>query len=258
MWTSRARPPPRSTSPTPFTVSIARFTCLSAISVSVLRLMASEETVTVITGSESGSTLVITGGSSSWGTRAIALATFSRTSLAASLMSRSRTNLTVMLALPSVMRPDVISSMPETLLSASSIGSTTELAISPGLAPGSRSATLTVAGSALGKRSTPRTRKEKIPRTTSDVDEHRREHGSSDAELCEHRWSPFGLFAGGDRWSRVGRRPVDRRRSRRPDRPCLTPLRIATRSPARSPSFSSRAASRPPWMTKTRLTPYRY
>ncbi len=39
MWISRARPPPRSTWPTPLTVSMARLTCLSASSVSVRRLI---------------------------------------------------------------------------------------------------------------------------------------------------------------------------------------------------------------------------
>src|SRR5215213_8197889 len=52
---------------------------------------------------------------------------------------------------------------------ASSIGSTTELESSSGLAPGSDRATLTVAGSAFGKRSTPRSRNEKSPSTTSDI-----------------------------------------------------------------------------------------
>src|SRR5262249_55797219 len=41
--------------------------------------------------------------------------------------------------------------------------------ISSGLAPGSERFTLTVAGSARGKRSTPRSRKEKMPSTTSDI-----------------------------------------------------------------------------------------
>ena len=40
--------------------------------------------------------------------------------------------------------------MPETPLIASSIGSITEVDISSGLAPGSESTTLTVAGSAFG------------------------------------------------------------------------------------------------------------
>ena len=43
------------------------------------------------------------------------------------------------------------------------------LAISSGLLPGSDSETLTVAGSAFGNRSTPRSRNEKIPVTTSDI-----------------------------------------------------------------------------------------
>ena len=59
--------------------------------------------------------------------------------------------------------------MPEMLLSASSSGSTTAVAISAGLAPGSCTLTVTVAGSAWGKRSTPRSRNEKMPSTTSDM-----------------------------------------------------------------------------------------
>src|SRR3954470_16615537 len=59
--------------------------------------------------------------------------------------------------------------MPETPLIASSIGSMTEVDISSGLAPGNVSATLTVAGAALGKRSTPRLRNETVPSTTSDM-----------------------------------------------------------------------------------------
>lgn len=59
--------------------------------------------------------------------------------------------------------------MPDTPLIACSIGSTTDVDISSGLAPGRASATLTVAGSALGKRSTPSLRNENVPRTTSDV-----------------------------------------------------------------------------------------
>src|ERR1051326_1511131 len=59
--------------------------------------------------------------------------------------------------------------MPEMPLRAFSIGMTTAVVISSGEAPGSRRLTLTVAGSALGKRSTPRSRKEKMPSTTSDM-----------------------------------------------------------------------------------------
>ena len=63
----------------------------------------------------------------------------------------------------------MISSIPETPLMACSIGSTTDVDISSGLAPGSDSETLTVAGSARGKRSTPRPRNENVPSTTSDI-----------------------------------------------------------------------------------------
>ena len=147
---------------------MTRVICLSAISVSVRRLIASDDTTIDITGSESGSTFVITGGRSCGGTSFIALATFSRTSFAASLRSRSSTNRTVICALPSVIRAE-ISSMPATPLSVSSIGSTTDVAISSGLVPGSDNETLTVAGSALGNRSIPRSRNEKTPSTTTDI-----------------------------------------------------------------------------------------
>ena len=80
---------------------MARFTCLSAISVSVRRLIPLDESTTDMIGSESGSTFVITGGRICGGTYFIALATFSRTSFAASLMSRSSTNFTEIWALPS-------------------------------------------------------------------------------------------------------------------------------------------------------------
>src|SRR4029450_7890514 len=59
--------------------------------------------------------------------------------------------------------------MPDTLLIACSIGSTTDVDISSGLAPGSDRATLTVAGSALGNKSTPRPWNENEPSTTSDI-----------------------------------------------------------------------------------------
>ncbi len=168
MWISRARPPARLTSPTPLTVWMTRAICLSVSSVRVRRLIASDETISDMTGSASGSTLVMTGGSSSGGMLRIALATFSRTSLEASLRSRSSTKRTVIWPRPSAMRA-WISSIPDTPLIASSIGSTTEVDISSGLAPGSSRTTLTVAGSAFGNRSTPRPRNENVPSTTSDM-----------------------------------------------------------------------------------------
>ena len=73
-----------------------------------------------------------------------------------------------MLPLPSLSRAE-ISSIPATPLIACSIGSITDEEISSGLAPGSDRFTFTVAGSARGNRSTPRSRNEKIPSTTSDI-----------------------------------------------------------------------------------------
>ena len=169
MWISRARPPARLTSPTPLTVWMTRAICLSASSVSVRRLIASDDTMSDITGSASGSTLVMTGGSSSGGMFRMAPATFSRTSLAASLRSRSRTNRTVICARPSAMRA-WISSIPETPLIACSIGSTTDVDISSGLAPGSDS--VDADRRRIGLREAGRRRgrgTRTIPSTTSDI-----------------------------------------------------------------------------------------
>ena len=65
--------------------------------------------------------------------------------------------------------------MPETPLIACSIGSTTDVDISSGLAPGSDRATLTVAGSAFGNRSTPRPRNENGPEHHERHHQHRGE-----------------------------------------------------------------------------------
>ena len=59
--------------------------------------------------------------------------------------------------------------MPETPLIASSIGSTTDVDISSGLAPGQRQRDVDRRRIGLGKRSTPRSRNEKMPSTTSDI-----------------------------------------------------------------------------------------
>jgi hypothetical protein len=137
---------------------------LSAISLvsRKLRLLAS---TTEITGSASGSDFWITGGRMFGGSWRIAPDTFSRTSWAASSMSRSSTNLAVILVVPSVVMADS-SSRPDSVESASSIGITTWVVTSSGVAPGSRTLMLTVAGSALGNRSTPRSRNENTPSVT--------------------------------------------------------------------------------------------
>ena len=96
----RARPPERSTPPTPSTVSSARRICLSAISV-ISRTVRDPLIASVITGSLSGSAFWTTGGSTFGGRFRIAPLTFSRTSSVASLMSRSRTKVGEIIASPS-------------------------------------------------------------------------------------------------------------------------------------------------------------
>jgi hypothetical protein len=67
--------------------------------------------------------------------------------------------------------------------------------ISSGLAPGSASATLTVAGSALGNKSTPRSRNENVPRHDERHDQHGRRDRPADAEFRQHAILPVRLKA---------------------------------------------------------------
>ena len=126
-----------------------------------------------ITGSASGSTLVMTGGSSV--RRHVPdraghlLAHVVGGVVDVALEDEPDRDLRV----PSAMRAE-ISSIPETPLIASSIGSTTDVDISSGLAPGSDSATLTVAGSAFGNRSTPRSAERERSEHHERHHEHRR------------------------------------------------------------------------------------
>ena len=154
---------------------------MSAISVSACS-GSDPDNAKLTTGSASGSTFVITGGLTSGGSSRTACATFSRTSCAASLMSRSSTNFSVMRAFPSRITA-VISSMPEMLLSACSVGSTTALFSSSGLAPGRLIDTCTTAGSALGSRSTLEIAEREHAHHDEERDEHGREDGALDAEL---------------------------------------------------------------------------
>src|SRR5215813_6128134 len=86
-------------------------------------------------------------------------------SWAAPSISRSSTKVQVMSAKPSD-EYTCISSMPFTDEMASSKGSTTPVMTSSGVAPGSCTLTLMVAGSALGKRSTAKPRYENTPSVT--------------------------------------------------------------------------------------------
>ena len=151
-------------------------------SVSVRRLIAFDDTISDMTGSASGSTLVMTGGSSSGGALRIALATFSRTSFEASLRSRSRTKRTVIWPRPSEMRA-WISSMPETPLIASSIGSTTEVDISSGLAPGSEQRDADGGGVGLREEIDAEAAEREHSEDHERHHQHRREHRTADAEF---------------------------------------------------------------------------
>ena len=73
--------------------------------------------------------------------------------------------------------------MPETPLIASSIGSTTEVDISSGLAPGSASATLTVAGSALREQVDAEVAEREDAEHHQRHHQHRREDRPADAQF---------------------------------------------------------------------------
>src|SRR4029077_3111123 len=159
------------------------------------------------------SILVITGGSTLGGKKRIVVATRSRISCAAPFRWRSRVNLQVMGGPPSLPW-GVSSSMPLTLLMDSSSGRTTCEFSSSGVAPGKVTVTLTEAGSALGKRSTPRSRKEKIPSTTRKLTSIAANTGrftqssGSDISLClapDYR----NAFANSSRISRSSHGPGD-------------------------------------------------
>ena len=110
-------------------------------------------------------------------------ATFSRTSLAASLMSRSRTNLIVMFALPSVMRPDVISSMPGDAAERffDRLDDRRRHLVRAGA--GQRSSDVDGRRIGLREQIDAEVAEREDPEHHERHDEHRREHGPADAEL---------------------------------------------------------------------------
>ena len=205
---------------------------LSAISV-VSRRLLSPATTRVSTGSASGSAFWMMGGRMLGGRLRSAPATFSLTSWAALSISRSRTNWQTTRALPSVAM-DVISSSPLMVDNASSRGSTTWVVISSGVAPGSRTLTLTVAGSARGKRSTPSSRNEKTPSTTRKV-------MSITAKTPRLTQSSARVMAGP--YSAAVTRAPSRRSSpssgTATSSPSLSPSTISASSPSLLPSFTS-------------------
>jgi len=108
----------------------------------------------VATGMASVSNLVMTGGSVPSGRRFRMALTLSRTSWMASALGRSSTNCTVTEDTPSRLTLRS-SSMPEQVLTASSMGLVIWASISSGLAPRRIVLTVTVGRSTLGMRSTP-------------------------------------------------------------------------------------------------------
>src|SRR5262245_42479001 len=120
-------------------------------------------------GAESGSAFVTFAGSVSRGKRPTIGAILSRTSWTATLMSFSRSKVIVVFELPC---PDIVlsSSMPSILLTVSSTRLVICDSTSSGLAPFNRIMMLTVGGSVLGIKSTPRSRYENTPNTTRATD----------------------------------------------------------------------------------------
>ena len=114
-------------------------------------------TAMVITGDWSLSDLLMTGGRTSRGSWVMAAETRSRTSCVAASMSRSSRNVAMTNEEPGF-ETERSSSMPSTVLTASSIGCEMSTSISSGEAPGRKVRTNTVGRSTAGKRSTPRPR----------------------------------------------------------------------------------------------------
>ena len=164
-WISRLRSPTSVIAPTSLTVSSARLTRLSAISV-ISRADRWPETTTASTGEESGSTFSMMGESVPAGRRESTVPTFSRTSLAASCTLRSRTNVAKTCDCPSMVE-ERSSSSPLIVLTTSSMGLVIWLSISSGEAPWSVVVIVMVGRSTLGKMSTPSWTKEASPSTTS-------------------------------------------------------------------------------------------
>ena len=160
----RLAPPTMLTSPTPLLRSSWTLTILSAISVSS-RSVRSPERAIVMTARESLLNLLTIGGSVSSGRLRMTLETRSRTSWAADSMSRSRRKVAMTTVEPAreMLRS---SSIPSTVLTASSISRATSISISSGEAPGSEARAETLGMSTEGRRSTPSPVKAAAPTTT--------------------------------------------------------------------------------------------
>ena len=154
--TARSNPPTICTSPTPADRSRRIFTTLSASSVSSRRGR-SPARATVRTGCWSLSNFETRGGVASFGRSLRMVATRSRTSWAAVSMSRLRLKVTITTEVPGP-EIDRSSSIPSTVLTASSMRLEIPVSTSSAEAPGSWVRIETVGRSTEGNRSTPRRR----------------------------------------------------------------------------------------------------
>ncbi len=158
------RPPIRVIAPTPSTVSSRSLIWRRAISVTS-RKSRRPDTAIVMTGIASVSNLLTIGESVPSGSCDRIALTLSRTSCAPTSESFESWNWTVTTETPSEV-VDRSSSMPETVLMASSIGLVTDDSISSTLAPCRTVTTETTGNSTFGKRSTPSSPYENRPSTT--------------------------------------------------------------------------------------------
>ena len=153
IWISRSRPPTMFTAPTPRIFSMFSFTFFLAISVSST-MSRSPDTTTFNTAMESISNFCTTGASVPSGSSFLMSSTLSRTSWAATSPSLSIKNLILTKEAPSILW-DLISSIPSTWLTDSSIIFVTEVSISSGLAPAKVVCTSTYGTSTFGNIPTP-------------------------------------------------------------------------------------------------------
>ena len=149
----RGRPPTSLAWPTPLIDSIWRFRLLSANSV-MSRMGAGPESAIRRIGWASGSIFSMIGGSASLGSWARTELIRSRTSWEAMSPFFSRSKEATTTEVPSD-EVEISWSMPETVLTASSILSVISVSISSGEAPTRRVVMVIVGRSTLGKRSTP-------------------------------------------------------------------------------------------------------
>ena len=227
---------------------MTRAICLSVSSVSVRRLIESDETMSDITGSASGSTLVMTGGSSSGG------GALDRAGhLLADVIGR-----VVEVALEDEPDGDPGRAFGDARLNLVDAGDAAD-GLFHRLDDGGGDFVRAGAGQAQLHADCRRVRFRKeidaevAEREQTQHDqrhhEHRRGDGPADAEFREHWDLPYFATATCVPSESVSTSVIAT------GSPSFTPLAISIRSPSRSPTCSSRAARRSPCTTNTRFTP---